>query len=201
MNNTKKELLVTLKALNKASYNITNDIVWNDKSTFCLSDVKLAHRKIENTMLKLFQLEIKEAVKSLWVILTRKTLTLNNQKEKGNRKMLKDVKNKAGEVIGRYTPIEDVELEYKEMSFSQLCVDKDGHELQKSVAVDKKNILHRAVKDINTDVRNYVAGLAREKQDTKTAVMKQFIKDLGIDTSLSPEEIKSQLDAIRLAKK
>ena len=65
MNNTKKELLITLKALNKASYNITNDIVWNDKSAFCLSDVKLAHRKIENTMLKLFQLEIKETQESL----------------------------------------------------------------------------------------------------------------------------------------
>ena len=115
--------------------------------------------------------------------------------------MLKDVKNKAGEIIGQYTPVEDTEIEYKEMSFSQLCVDKDGHELQKEVAVDKKNILHRAVKDVNTDVRNYVAGLAREKKDTKTAVMKDFIKELGIDTTLPTEEIKKQLDAIRLAKK
>lgn len=107
--------------------------------------------------------------------------------------MLKDVKNKAGEVIGQYTPIEDAELEYKEMSFSQLCVDKDGHELQKSVAVDKKNILHRAVKDINTDVRNYVAGLAREKKDSKTALLKDYIKGQGIDITLPLEDLKKAL--------
>ena len=107
--------------------------------------------------------------------------------------MLKEVKNKTGEVIGQYTPIEDVELEYKEMSFSQLCVDRDGHELQKDVAVDKKNILHRAVKDINTDVRNYVAGLAREKKDSKTALFKQYIKEQGIDISMPIEDIKKQM--------
>lgn len=64
MNNTKKELLITLKALNKTSYNINNDIIKNTNSAFCLSDVKNVNRKIENTMLKLFQLEIKEAYKS-----------------------------------------------------------------------------------------------------------------------------------------
>lgn len=107
--------------------------------------------------------------------------------------MLKDVKNKAGEVIGQYTPVEDVEMEYKEMTFSQLCVDKEGHELQKGVAINKTNILHRAVKDVNTDVRNYVAGLAREKKDSKTALFKQYIKEQGIDITLPIEEIKKQM--------
>ena len=64
MNNTKKELLITLKALNKVSCAMNNDIVENTNSRFCLSDVKNVNRKIENTMLKLFQLEIKEAYKS-----------------------------------------------------------------------------------------------------------------------------------------
>ena len=66
MNNTKKELLITLKALNKVSQTINNDIIKNTQSRFCLSDVKNANRKIENTMLKLFQLEIKETTKSFY---------------------------------------------------------------------------------------------------------------------------------------
>jgi len=107
--------------------------------------------------------------------------------------MLKDVKNKAGEVIGQYTPIEDSELEYKETAFNQLCVDIDGHELTKTVAVDKKNILHRAVKDINTDVRNYVAGLARPKKDSRVALFKEYIKSQGVDISLPLEDLKKQL--------
>ena len=65
MNNTKKELLITLKTLSKASYNMNSDIITNVKTKFCLSDVKLIHKQIENAMLKLFQLEIKEAVINL----------------------------------------------------------------------------------------------------------------------------------------
>ena len=95
--------------------------------------------------------------------------------------MLKDVKNKAGEVIGQYTPIEDVEIEYKEMSFSQLCLDKAGNELQKDVSVTKKDILHRAVKDINTDVRNYVAGLARPSKPSKLKAFEEYFAEKGID--------------------
>jgi hypothetical protein len=107
--------------------------------------------------------------------------------------MLKDVKNKAGEIIGQYTPVEDTEIEYKEQSFTQLCVNKDGQELQKTVSVDKKDILHRAVKDVNTDVRNYVAGLAREKKDTKIALLKEYIRSKGIDVSLPTDELKKEL--------
>ena len=106
---------------------------------------------------------------------------------------MKDVKNNKGEVIGQYTPMEDVDIEYKDITFVSDCIDKDGKDLTKTIAVDKKGILHRAVKDINTDVRNYVAGLAREKADTKTAVLKEYIKSLGIDITLPLEELKKAL--------
>ena len=55
------ELLTIIKALNKASYNMINDIIQNPKTAFCLSDVKNINRKIESTIFKLFCLEIKEA--------------------------------------------------------------------------------------------------------------------------------------------
>lgn len=113
--------------------------------------------------------------------------------------MLKDVKNKQGEVIGQYTPIEVADFDYKEASYTSDCVNKDGQAQQKTVTVTKKSILQLAVKQVNTDVRNYVAGLAREKKDSKVAVMKEYIQSLGIDTSLPPDEIKKQLDEIRKA--
>jgi len=66
MGSERKDLLVTLKALNKVSQAINKDIIENENSKYCLSDVKNAHRKIENTMLKLFQVEIKQVVKDLY---------------------------------------------------------------------------------------------------------------------------------------
>ena len=117
--------------------------------------------------------------------------------------MLKDVKNKQGEVIGRYTPIEDNELEYKETTFEQDCEDKNGVALVKAVAVSKKGILHRAVKDINTDVRNYVAGLARPKKGTaqeKLLAYEAFFKEKGFDVSgIAPDKLISTLEEIKQA--
>ena len=59
---TRKDLLITLTALNKTSYNVVDSIIQKDKFQFCLSDVKNVNRQIEKTLYKLFALEIKEAV-------------------------------------------------------------------------------------------------------------------------------------------
>ena len=59
---TRKDLLITLTALNKASYNMVEDITGKDIRGFCLSDVKNVNRQIEKTLYKLFALEIKKAV-------------------------------------------------------------------------------------------------------------------------------------------
>lgn len=108
-------------------------------------------------------------------------------------KMLKDVKNKAGEVIGQYTPVEVVEMEYKDNTFISDCIDRAGTALTKTVSVTKKSILQLAVKQVNTDIRNYVAGLAREKKDSKLAVLKDYIRSQGVDVDLPLEELKKAL--------
>lgn len=107
--------------------------------------------------------------------------------------MLKDVKNKSGEVIGQYTPIE--ELDYKDTSFTSDCINKDGQAVLKTVEVTKKSILHLAVKQVNTDIRNYVAGLAREKKDSKLALLKEYIRSQGINVDLPIEELKKELQS------
>ena len=120
-------------------------------------------------------------------MLTCKTFTLNNQKE-GERKM-QDVKNKAGEILGSY----ELTSITKPDTYEVTCVNKDGQEIPKSVEVTKEGILQLATQQFNTNVRNYVAGLAREKKDTKIALLKEYIRSKGIDVSLPTDELKKEL--------
>ena len=121
------------------------------------------------------------------LILTRKTFTLNNQKE-GERKM-QDVKNKQGEILGTYE-VTDVT---KADTYEVLIVNKDGQEETLTKVVTKEDILKLATQQFNTNVRNYVAGLAREKKDSKTALVKEYIKKLGIDITLPIDDLKKEL--------
>ena len=120
-------------------------------------------------------------------MLTCKTFTLNNQKE-GERKM-QDVKNKAGEILGSY----ELTSITKPDTYEVLCVNKDGQEIPKTVEVSKEAILQLASQQFNTNIRNYVAGLAREKKDSKTALLKEYIKSQGIDITLPLDELKKTL--------
>ena len=105
--------------------------------------------------------------------------------------MLKEVKNKTGELLGQYEEVDTIE--YKDSTFEVDYVNKDGQVGIKTVSVTKKDILHLATKQVNTDVRNYVAGLAREKKDSKTALLKEYIKSQGIDITLPTEDLKKAL--------
>ena len=105
--------------------------------------------------------------------------------------MLKEVKNKAGEILGQYEEVDTIE--YKDSTFEVDYVNKDGQAGVKTVSVTKKDILHLATKQVNTDVRNYVAGLAREKKDSKAALLKEYIKSKGIDITLPIGELKKTL--------
>ena len=102
---------------------------------------------------------------------------------------MQEVKNKAGEILGQY---ELIEID-KAGTYAPTCVNKDGQEVEYSKDVTKDDILKLASQQFNTNVRNYVAGLAREKKDSKVALMKEYIKAQGIDITLSPEDLKKAL--------
>lgn len=102
---------------------------------------------------------------------------------------MQDVKNKAGEVLGSY----ELTTITKADTYEVTCVNKDGQEIPIVKEVTKEDILKLASQQFNTNVRNYVAGLAREKKDTKIALLKEYIRSKGIDVSLPTDELKKEL--------
>ena len=102
---------------------------------------------------------------------------------------MQDVKNKAGEVLGSYEAIEITKPDV----YNVTCVNKDGQEIPLMKDVTKQDILKLATQQFNTNTRNYVAGLAREKKDSKLALMKAYMASKGIDVTLSTDELKKSL--------
>ena len=102
---------------------------------------------------------------------------------------MQDVKNKQGEILGSYELIDVTKAD----TYEVMTVNKDGQEETLTKVVTKDDILKLASQQFNTNVRNYVAGLAREKQDSKLALMKEFIRSKGIDVSLPTDELKKAL--------
>jgi 3-oxoacyl-[acyl-carrier-protein] synthase III len=102
---------------------------------------------------------------------------------------MQDIKNKAGEILGSYEQTEITKADTYEVT----TVNKDGQEVILTKEVTKDDILKLASQQFNTNIRNYVAGLAREKKDTKTALLKEYIKSQGIDISLPLDELKKKL--------
>jgi len=103
--------------------------------------------------------------------------------------MLKEVLDKQKNVLGSYEQV----VITKPDTYEVTCVNKDGQEVPRSILLTKEDILTLATQQFNTNTRNYVAGLAREKQDSKLALMKAYIRKQGIDVSLSIEELKKEL--------
>ena len=102
---------------------------------------------------------------------------------------MQDVKNKQGEILGSYEQTEIVKAD----TYEVMTVNKDGQEETLTKVVTKDDILKLASQQFNTNVRNYVAGLAREKKDSKTALLKEYIKSKGIDITLPIKELKKTL--------
>ena len=102
---------------------------------------------------------------------------------------MQDVKNKAGEVLGSY----ELTSITKPDTYEVMCVNKDGQEIPRTIEVSKEAILQLATQQFNTNIRNYVAGLAREKADTKTALLKAYCLKNGIDITLPTDELKEAL--------
>ena len=102
---------------------------------------------------------------------------------------MQDVKNKAGEVLGSY----ELTTITKPDTYEVMCVNKDGQEIPRTIEVSKEAILALATQQFNTNIRNYVAGLAREKADTKATLLKAYCLKEGIDVSLPVEDLKKAL--------
>jgi len=102
---------------------------------------------------------------------------------------MQDVKNKKGEVLGSY----ELTSITKPDTYNVTCVNKDGQEIPITKEVTKEDILKLATQQFNTNIRNYVAGLAREKKDSKLALMKAYLLKQGIDVTKSTEELKKDL--------
>ena len=102
---------------------------------------------------------------------------------------MQDIKNKAGEILGSY----ELQTIVKPDTYTVDCVDKNGLSIEIVKEVTKDDILKLATQQFNTNVRNYVAGLAREKKDSKLALMKEYIRSQGFDVTKSTEELKKDL--------
>ena len=102
---------------------------------------------------------------------------------------MQEVKNKAGEILGTYELTEILKADTYTIAYT----DKAGTELSVAKEVSKEDILKLASQQFNTNIRNYVAGLAREKKDSKLALLKAYIRSKGIDVDLPTEELKKEL--------
>lgn len=102
---------------------------------------------------------------------------------------MQDVKNKQGEILGTY---ELIEID-KAGTYAPTCVDRDGKEVTYTKEVSNADVKKLASQQFNTNTRNYIAGLAREKKDSKTALLKEYIKSQGIDITLPLDELKKTL--------
>ena len=95
---------------------------------------------------------------------------------------MQEVKNKVGEVLGTY---ELTEIE-KAGSYTVEYTNKAGSKLTVVKEINKEDILKLATQQFNTNVRNYVAGLARDKKGSKLGAYEAFFSEQGIDTKGIP---------------
>lgn len=107
-------------------------------------------------------------------ILTCKTFTPNNQKERGN---LMDVKNKAGDILGTY----ELTVMTKAGTYEVKCTDKQGNKLSLVKEISSADGWKLASQQFNTNVRNYIAGLARPSRPSKLKAFEAYFAEKGID--------------------
>ena len=91
---------------------------------------------------------------------------------------MQEVKNKAGEILGTYKLTEVVKAD----TYTVTYTNKAGDNLQLVKEITRDDILKLASQQFNTNVRNYVAGMAREKKGSKLSAYEAFFASKGIDT-------------------
>ncbi len=93
-----------------------------------------------------------------------------------------EIKDKAGLVLGTYVFTEVS----KPDTYTVDCTNKAGESFVVTKDITKADITALATQGFNTNVRNYVAGLAREKKGSKLSAYEQFFAEKGVDTKGIP---------------
>jgi len=106
---------------------------------------------------------------------------------------MQEVKNKQGEILGTYKLTEVTKADTYAVPFTN----RNGDELTIEKTVTKEDILKLASQQFNTNVRNYVAGLAREKKGSKLSALEDYFNQKGISIKgVSVEELKAKLEKL-----
>ena len=92
---------------------------------------------------------------------------------------MQEIKNKAGEILGTYEQTEIVKAD----TYTASYVDKAGNEKALTKEVTKDDILKLATQQFNTNVRNFVAGLARVGKPSKLKAFEAYFAEKGIDVT------------------
>lgn len=95
-----------------------------------------------------------------------------------------EVKDKAGNVLGTYVYTEVG----KPDTYVVDCTDKKGNSFTVTKEITKADITALVTQAFNINVRNYVAGLAREKKGTKLSAYEAYFAEQGIDTKGVPAD-------------
>ena len=104
---------------------------------------------------------------------------------------MQEVKNKAGEILGTYELTDVVKAD----TYTVAYTNKAGDDLQLVKDITKDDILKLAGQQFNTNVRNFVAGLAREKKGSKLSAYEAFFASKGINTKgIAVEQLVEKLE-------
>lgn len=90
---------------------------------------------------------------------------------------MQEVKNKQGEILGTYELTEILKAD----TYIVNCTDSNGNSLEVTKEITKEDILKLASQQFNTNIRNYIAGLARPKTGSKLAVLEEYMRTKGIN--------------------
>ena len=96
--------------------------------------------------------------------------------------MINEVKNKQGDVLGSYELTEITKAD----TYNVKCADINGNTIEVTKEVTKEDILKLASQQFNTNIRNYIAGLARPKTGSKVSAYEEYFRSKGINTSGVP---------------
>ena len=103
---------------------------------------------------------------------------------------MQEVKNKAGDILGTY----ELTAITKPDTYEVIYTNKAGTELTIVKVLTKDDIQNLASQAFNTNVRNYVAALARPSKPSKLKAFEAYFAEKGIDvTGIDTETLIAKL--------
>lgn len=95
-----------------------------------------------------------------------------------------EILDKQKNLLGSYTFTEVS----KPDTYIVSCVNKSGQEITITKEITKKDVTALLTQAFNTNIRNYVAGLARPTKPSKLKEYEAFFASKGIDTTKIPTD-------------